>query len=449
MKRRGEGSTGRGVVLCLLALATASSGLKAQSLETQEPGETTIDQVVAIVGDSVVLLSQLLQREAEMRAQGLPVPPQSDLPGRDRFLREVLQDLVDSQVILQAAARDTLLVVDDDVVEERLQQQISSTEQAFGGRTDMEEALRMEGMSIQSYREMIREQIRQGMLVAQYVSRHAATGATEVTELEMRTFFEEQRGSLAERPATITFKQVVLGVQPSDSARDAARGQLDSLLVRVRNGESFADLASEYSQDPASAEAGGDLGWFRRGNFVDEFEDAAFNLLEGEVSDIIETPFGFHIIQVDQIRFAERRARHILIRAETEESDLQAAQALAREILARASSEPFQDLIDEYHDPLMPDSATVPTASIGQMIAPAYAELSSRTAGDLVGPLSFEFRGEQRIAVIRVLDVREAGAYSFEDLREQIRTTLIQQKRRDNLIADLRRTTFVEIKQRS
>lgn len=384
-----------------------------------------------------------------MRAQGLPVPPQSDIPGRDRFLREVLQDLVDSQVILQAAARDTLLAVDEDVVEERLQQQISSTEQAFGGRADMEEALRLEGMSIQSYREMIREQIRQGMLVGQYVARHAGTGATEVTELEMRTFFEEQRGSLAERPATITFKQVVLGVEPSDSARDAARAQLDSLLVRVRAGESFAQLAREYSQDPASAEAGGDLGWFRRGNFVDEFEDAAFNLLEGQVSEIVETPFGFHIIQVDQIRFAERRARHILIRPQTEESDLERAQTLAEEIRARAASEPFGDLIDEYHDPLMPDSATVPTASIGQMLAPAYTRLSTHSAGDLVGPLSFEFRGEQRIAVIRVLDVREAGAYSFEDLREQIRSTLIQEKRRENLIADLRRTTYVEIKQRS
>ena len=440
---------GREIVLSLLILAGATSGLDAQGLETQAPGEETIDQVVAIVGDSVVLLSQLLQREAEMQAQGMPVPPRSDVAGRDRFLREILQDLVDSQVILQAAARDTLLVVDEDLVEERLQQQISSTEQAFGGRGDMEEALRLEGMSIQSYREMIREQIRQGMLVGQYVARHAETGATEVTELEMRTFFEEQRGSLSERPATITFKQVVLGVTPSDSARDAARAQLDSLLVRVRGGESFAELATEYSQDPASAEAGGDLGWFRRGNFVDEFEDAAFNLLEGEVSDIIESPFGFHIIQVDQIRFAERRARHILIRAETEESDLDRTRALAEEIVARAESEPFQDLIDEYHDPLMPDSATVPTASIGQMLAPAYTDLSNHTAGDLVGPLSFEFRGEQRIAVIRVLDVREAGAYSFEDLREQIRSTLIQEKRRENLIADLRRTTYVEIKQRS
>ena len=420
----------------------------AQTLGDQTTGETTIDQVVAIVGDSVVLLSQLLQREAEMRAQGLPVPPQSDIPGRDRFLREVLQDLVDSQVILQAAVRDTLLAVDEDLVEERLQQQISSTEQAFGGRTDMEEALRLEGMSIQSYREMIREQIRQGMLVGQYVSRHADTGATEVTELEMRTFFEEQRGSLSERPATITFKQVVLSIQPSDSAQDAARSQLDSLLTRVRNGESFAQLATDYSQDPASAAAGGDLGWFRRGNFVDEFEDAAFNLLEGEVSEIVESPFGFHIIQVDQIRFAERRARHILIRPETGQSDADRASDLAADILARAATESFKDLIDEYHDPLMPDSATVPTASIGQMLAPAYTSLQNQAAGDLVGPLNFEFRGEDRIAVIRVLDVRDAGAYSFEDLREQIRATLIQEKRRENLIETLRRTTFVEIKQR-
>lgn len=437
----------RGMKSVVWGFALAFVGAPVAAQETPLNGETSLDRVVAVVGDSVVLLSQILQREAEMRARGVPIPPEADIPGRDRFLREILEDLVNNQVLLQAAARDTLLAVDEDLVEERLQETLTSTEQAFGGRTQMEEALRLEGMSIQSYREMIREQIRQQLLVGQYEARHGGTGATEVTELEMRTFFEEQRGSLQARPATITFKQVVLGVEPSEEAKAAARAQLDSLLVRVRAGESFAALATEYSQDPASAEAGGDLGWFRRGNFVDEFEDAAFNLLEGEVSDIIETPFGFHIIQVNQIRFAERRARHILIRPETGADDLARVEERAREILERAETEPFQDLIDEYHDPIMPDSATVPTQSIAQMIAPAYASLQNQSAGDLVGPLPFEFRGEQRIAVIRVIAVREAGSYAYEDLKEQIRATLIQEKRRENLIADLRRNTYVEIKQ--
>ena len=130
-----------------LVLATfGPAGAQAPPAEDEE----SLDRVVAVVGDSVVLLSQILQREAEMRARGLTVP--QDMAGRDRFLRDILDELVSNQLLLQAAARDTLLSVDDDLVEERLQEQLSGTEQAFGGRADMEQALRLEGMSIQSYR---------------------------------------------------------------------------------------------------------------------------------------------------------------------------------------------------------------------------------------------------------------------------------------------------------
>jgi peptidyl-prolyl cis-trans isomerase SurA len=311
----------------------------------------------------------------------------------------------------------------------------------------MEDALRLEGMSMQSYREMQRAQIRQELLIGQYVSRHGGSRSAEVTDLEMRTFFDEQRSNLAPRPATVTFKQVVLTTAPSDSAQAAARTLVDSVLARVRAGESFAELAREFSQDPASAEAGGDLGWFRRGNFVDAFEDAAFNLLEGEVSDVIETPFGFHIIQVDQIRFAERRARHILIRPEVGTGDQERTAATAEEVLERARTEDFDDLIDEYHDPLVPDSATVPLQQIDQMLGPEYrGAVEGRNAGELVGPFTFDFRGQPRTAVVKILERREAGAYSFEDLREQIRTTLLQEKRVEALVDNLRSKTYVEIK---
>ena len=427
--------------------AALAHGLAAGGLSAQAPpvGEEDLDRVLAIVGDSIVLLSQVLQREAEMRAAGRPIP---ELPAeRDRFLGDLLDDLVNHQIVLQAAVRDTLLSVDEDRVDEQLQQRITQTEQAFGGRVQMQEALLLEGLSIQTYREMLREQIRQQFLVGQYVARHTSQSAVEVTDLEMRTFFDEQRGGLAPRPATVTFKQVVLTVAPSDSSVSRARAQIDSLLTLVQAGEDFATLARTHSQDAASAEAGGDLGWARRGVFVDAFEDAAFNLLEGEVSEVVETPFGFHIIQVDQIRFSERRARHILIRPQIGQADMDETRSLAEDLVVRARSEPLEALIAEFHDPLMPDSATVPTAQIGQMLSPAYGSaIAGTSAGDVVGPVQFEFRGETRFGVVRIEEMREAGAYSYEDLKEQIRTELLRQKREDALVDNLRRTTYVERK---
>lgn len=428
-------------VAALLALL----GVPVQAL-AQDP-ERSVDRVVAVVGDSAVLLSQLLNREREMIASGAPVPPEGSAE-RDDFMRELLDELVDNQVILQAAARDTLLDVDDDRVEESLQQRMSGMESNLGGREQLEQALREAGLSMQSFREMQRDMIGQRMLVQLYVQRYGGDGAVEVSDEEVREYFEAQEDALQERPATVAFKQVVLTVVPSDSAVDAALDLAESVRERAVAGEDFGELAREHSQDPGSAQAGGDLGWFRRGNFAEEFEEAAFALPEGEVSDVIETIFGYHVIKVEKVRFAERQARHVLIRPRTGPADVTATRDLASELAARAAAgDDFQAIVDENHDALLPDSATVPRSQIAQLLPPAYlSALSGRSAGDVVGPLQFSYRDEEHFAVLKILETREAGAYVFEELAPQIRSGLMEQKRLDRLIEGLRDKTYIEIK---
>lgn len=428
-------------VAALLALL----GVPVQAL-AQDP-ERSVDRVVAVVGDSAVLLSQLLNREREMIASGAPVPPEGSAE-RDDFMRELLDELVDNQVILQAAARDTLLEVDDDRVEESLQQRMSGMESNLGGREQLEQALREAGLSMQSFREMQRDMIGQRMLVQLYVQRYGGDGAVEVSDEEVREYFEAQEDALQERPATVAFKQVVLTVVPSDSAVDAALDLAESVRERAVAGEDFGELAREHSQDPGSAQAGGDLGWFRRGNFAEEFEEAAFALPEGEVSDVIETIFGYHVIKVEKVRFAERQARHVLIRPRTGPADVTATRDLASELAARAAAgDDFQAIVDENHDALLPDSATVPRSQIAQLLPPAYlSALSGRSAGDVVGPLQFSYRDEEHFAVLKILETREAGAYVFEELAPQIRSGLMEQKRLDRLIEGLRDKTYIEIK---
>lgn len=409
--------------------------------------ERTVDRVVAVVGDSAVLLSQLLNREQEMRASGAPVPAEGSAE-RDDFMRELLDELVDNQVILQAAAQDTLLEIDDDRVEESLQQRMASVESNFGGREPMEQALREAGLSVQSFREMQRDMIGQRLLVQLYVQRYGGDGAVEVSDEEVREYFEAQRDALQERPATVAFKQVVLTVVPSDSAVATALELAEALRERAAAGEDFGELAREHSQDPGSAQAGGNLGWFRRGNFAEEFEEAAFALPEGETSEVVETIFGYHVIKVEKVRFAERQARHILIRPRTGSGDLTATRVLASELAERAGAgEDFQAIVDEYHDALLPDSATVPRNQIAQLLPPAYlSALSGRSAGEVVGPLQFSYRDEEHFAVLKILETREAGAYVFDELASQIRSGLVEQKRLERLLEGLRDKTYIEIK---
>ncbi len=406
--------------------------------------EGLVDEVVAIVGDSVILLSQVVQQENQWRAQGRPVPEEGTRE-REEFRQERLEDLVQQLLVLQAAAQDTLLEVEDERVEDGLQERMAQTEANFGSRAAMEQALELEGLTIQSYREMVREQLAQEQLVQLYMARHGDQGAVEVTEDEMRAFFEEGQATLEERPATVTFNQVMLSVAPSDSSRQAARNTLEGLLERARAGEDFAALATEYSQDPGSATAGGDLGWFRRGDMVDEFEEAAFTLLEGGISEVVETIHGFHIILLERMRVAERKARHILIRPETGPQDNSRTRRVAEEVAARAATEDFQALIDEYHDSSLPDSATVPMRQIAQILPAAYlAALTGREEGDVVGPLQFGYLGQERFAVLKIVEQREAGEFTYEDLEPQIRATLMRQKRVEALMENLRARTYVE-----
>lgn len=433
------------VGLAAAPLFAALGGAPVQALGQDR--ERTVDRVVAVVGDSAVLLSQLLNREQEMRASGAPIPAEGSAE-RDDFMRELLDELVDNQVILQAAAQDTLLEIDDDRVEESLQQRMANVESNFGGREQMEQALREAGLSVQSFREMQRDMIGQRLLVQTYVQRYGGDGAVEVSDEEVREYFEAQRDALQERPATVAFRQVVLTVVPSDSAVAAALELAEALRERAAAGEDFGELAREHSQDPGSAQAGGDLGWFRRGNFAEEFEEAAFALPEGETSEVVETIFGYHVIKVEKVRFAERQARHILIRPRTGSADLTATRVLASELAERAGAgEDFQAIVDEYHDALLPDSATVPRNQIAQLLPPAYlSALSGRSAGEVVGPLQFSYRDEEHFAVLKILETREAGAYVFDELASQIRSGLVEQKRLERLLEGLRDKTYIEIK---
>lgn len=439
--------------LAALAVSALAALAPAWPAPAQIGGPAPVDRVVAVVGDSAVLLSQLLERENELRALGESVPP-AGTPEHDQFLRQQLDELVNHQIVLQAAVADTLLSVDETEVESAVQEHLDRVQSNYASRREMEQALRREGLTMQGYRERLRQQVRQQRMVELYLRMHTGAAAVEVSEEEMRELFEAGQTTLDDRPATISFLQVLLSVTPSDSAKAAARATAEALAERARQGEDFADLARAHSQDPGSAEAGGDLGWFRRdGAFVDEFEDAAFSLPEGQIGDVVETIFGYHVIRVDQVRFAERRARHVLVIPETTLEDVVRARTLAEDLARQArEGRDFREMVDAHHDalvfPFPADSATVPRGQIAQMLPPAYlAPLGGqRSPGDVLGPIQFAYQGKERFAVIKILETREAGAFEFEDLRDRIRASLVQQKRFSALLEDLRAHTYVEIK---
>lgn len=186
---------------------------------------------------------------------------------------------------------------------------------------------------------------------------------TTLTDEELRRLFAEQEAGLRLRA-----RHILLGFpdQPTAAQRDSVRNEIQGILDRVRAGESFEELARTFSQDPGSAASGGNLGEFSRGDMVRPFEDAAFALAEGEVSDVVETPFGLHIIRVDD-RLAP---------SYEEAGPVFRVQVLAERFQAAEST--FVAGIEDQANPRLEEGAGELMKELAQ---DATARLSSRAAG--------------------------------------------------------------------
>jgi peptidyl-prolyl cis-trans isomerase SurA len=410
-----------------------------------------VDRVIAVVGDSVVLQSQV-QEEIQRLWLSDPGLPRAGTPEYPEFFQEILDTWVDRMLVVQAAVKDSLIRADEAAIDRQVSERIEALATQFGGQPALQQALANEGWTLAEYRDNLRHDARQLQLFQMFFqARMRDARPVEVSEQEMLQRFQAASGQLQQRPRTLTFRQVVIRPEASDSAKALARAEAEALLERVRAGEDFAELAREHSDDVGTAPLCGDLGWFRRGQMVPEFENVAFALGAGRVSGIVETVFGYHIIKVDRVRGrSEVQARHVLVIPESGPADLEAARALAREVADRArAGESMTALFDEYSDPLVPDSLTVAFEQLGEFPA-SYATLNSASTGDVVGPLEYQPGGGQpgdlRFAVIKVLEVREAGAYTFEDLRATLASQIQQEKQRQRILEELRAKTYIDIR---
>ncbi len=427
----------------LMLLAAPSIG----SAQLSSPDDDIVDRVVAIVGDSVVLQSQL-QEEVQrlMLTEGITTPPVG--PELDQLMTEVLDQWINRVLILREAGRDSLIRVDDTLVEERVTQQVESTMQQVGGQPALQQALASEGLTLAEYRDMFRVQIRDEQTQQMFLQlRLRDAPDIEISEDDMLATFQAARGNLEQRPKMITFDQVVIRPLPSSASRDSARAKGEGVLAKLQAGEDFAELATAYSDDPGSGALGGDLGWFRRGRMVKEFEDAAFALLDGQVSGLVESQFGFHIIKIERSRPGERRGRHILLTPEMTEGDMQATRDTAVAVAALATAgHSMKDLVTRYADPDAPDSLTVQLDQVASL-PPGYDVIGRALTGDVLGPIEYATgQGDFRLAIIKINVVREAGALIFDDVRGQLADQLQQQKKIAKLLDDLRANTYIEIR---
>jgi peptidyl-prolyl cis-trans isomerase SurA len=403
---------------------------------------------VAVVGNQPVLASQVDEEVFSRQSQGQQLPTDPD--SLTAIRKQVVTSIVDEELLVQQAQRDTSIKVTDQEIADGVQQQIAKIRTNFTSEVDYREELRKAGFQTpEEYRRWLTDQQRRAAFQNRLIEKLRQDGKLKPvapTEQEMRTYFDEQKANLGNRPATISFRQIVIAPRPSPAAKARTRAQADSIVLELRRGADFATAAKRFSQDPGSKDQGGSLNWFRRGVMVPEFERVAFMLKPGVVSDPVESPFGYHIIQVERVQPGEVQARHILLIPQIDSVHVDSAHALAdsvRRMLLRGAS--FDSLQRALHDPSAERHAEdVPVDKVPEAYAKAIGQADSGT----VVPV-FKVPGagtRDQFVVLQVTGRRPPGDIRYEDVRDRIRDQLGQQLAIRRYIDELRRSTYVDIR---
>lgn len=409
-----------------------------------------IDKTIAVVGNEMISLSQLEQEILYMRMQGMY---------SDKNMRcEQLERMMDSKLFLMQARIDSLSV-NQEMVNSSLEQRMAQIQTNFGGDDEVE---KFYGKPIYKLRQEWRQQL-EDMTLTQQMQQQIASSIPELTPHDVKKYISEtDPEDLPMVPIKYQLSQICI-YPDRESANLAVKEKLLSIRERIINGEKFSTLARIYSEDPGSARKGGELGMASKSIFWPAFSDAAMSLKPGVISQIVETPDGFHIIEVLEKKGDMFNARHILIKPSYTDQDRQKAfatldslkteiqnDAVTFELAAKFYS---QDAQTKTNGGQMADPNTGSSYfEIDQLKPQDYAAIKDLKEGEISEPVESKDNegrdGNTVYKIIRVDKIIPAHTASFDndysDLLEEARAKE-QNAAIDEFIDGKIKTTYIVI----
>jgi peptidyl-prolyl cis-trans isomerase SurA len=423
----------RGPLALLWLVALLLPGLAAAATE--------LDAIVAVVNDDVIVASELRKEidlvVPQMEQRGTPVPPP------DALERQVLDRLILKRLQLQRA--EALGIQVDEAMLGRALESIATR----NGLTldELRQALEAGGVNFEDFREDTRMQILTSQLQNQEVVKNI-----QVTDQEVARFLEKESSRLIERTA-VRLQHILIAV--SEGAAEAeverARQRAQTLVARLRGGADFARVAAE-SSDGRQALEGGDLGWFEMAAVPSLVSELAFTMAEGEISDPLRSPSGFHIIRMAEIRgsgpqlVTQTQVRHILIRTNELVADADARRRLEQLRMRIVGGEDFATLARANSD----DTGSALRGGDLGWLSPGdtVSEFETQMATLAAGEVSQPFRTAFGWHLVQVLERREQDT-TDEVMRNKAREAIRQRKATEEIdlwLQRLRAEAYVDIR---
>ncbi len=329
-----------------------------------------MDKIVAVVDNEIILKSELDFQVGVFASQRQLDP---NTPGlRD----QILNSLIEEKLIYAQADLDSITITEEEV-NQRIDYQINVFTQQYGSVANIE---KIYGMSIDRIKRELRDEVRKSLMSQRLQEKNF--GKVQATRREVEEFFNTYKDSIGTIPEKVTIFHIFQNPKANEKLKKKFYDKAAALLDSIKSGRDFSELAIKYSDDPGSAAQGGDLGFVKKGVFYPEFEEAAFKLNVGEISGVVESPVGFHIIQMLEKRGESVNSRHILIKIKADEdADLRTIDFLSevRDSIQKGLGT-FQDYAKKYSE----DKESAP---FGGELGTYYMNQLDKALLDAVGKL--------------------------------------------------------------
>jgi peptidyl-prolyl cis-trans isomerase SurA len=422
------------LLLFLVALHVIASASQAE--------REVVDRIVAVVGDEAILASELA---GQIQLVALQVGRQ---PKNEQELKqlqeEILEGMISDKLFLIEAEKDTSIAVRPEEVDQALDEHVARIAQNFSSEEAFLEALAQEGLTLRDLKKQYRDDVKNQLMKQRLVQKKLYS--ISISRHEVEQFYNQYKDSIPLQPEAVKLAHILLTFEPSQQVEDSVEALAADLRTRVLEGADFATISTQYSSLGAG-ENGGDLGYVARDDVVPEFARAAFGLQTGDISGVVRTQFGYHVIKCEGQREDRLRLRHILLAVQPSPEDSSRTYQLADSLLTELrSGAEFEVIAKKFSD----DNDT--RAEGGELgwfatgsLPPEFADAVSgwTTPGEIRGPVVSRFG----LHILRLLEYQPERQYSLENDFDRLKELARQSKTDevvDEWIAKIRTVTYID-----
>ena len=394
--------------------------------------QVTIEGIAGIVGDNIILRSDIEQQVLQYQAQGLEV---------DSAMRtQVFEDLLFQKLMLHQAALDSITISESEVNNE-INSRLTNFISQLGGEEQLEQYF---DKKIYEIKEEMYEPIENSLIIQRV--RYDITSSVTITPAEVRSHFKSYNlDSLPEINETVQVAQILKLPPPSEEAIKETKQKLEKLKERVAKGESFATMAILYSEDPGSSRNGGLYNSIKRGMFVKEFEAVMFSLENGEISEVFETEYGYHIVLMEERRTDEVDVRHILMSPKISPIDLNNAKDILMAVrdsvldgdltFEMATTRHSDDKATKFNGgKLINMQSGTSVFELHELENAARLAIENLQVGDISEPSYVKMDdGKEAYRIFSLLDKTRAHTANLKDDYKQIRDLALEHKKDETI----------------